>query len=220
MPGPTITGRITRTTAIIGTRMSIIGIAGTGIIITTTTTGITTIGINDPLVSPNPSSRMMLACTVGKSSKKIPRMKYFALLLLTMSSGVSAADRPPIGTPAMPPVKRRESTRETFQGPDRTITWHPWQERAEFRVRTGDRYLGHEQWEHYLGFEEHPSSAKEIKLSRIHLASEAVPDVFLRPGTRYAIVKVTNSTMTVRKGRWGWTAQEVRSRASFHVYAW
>ena len=158
MPGPTITGRITRTTAIIGTRMSIIGIAGTGIIITTTTTGITTIGINDPLLSPNPSSRMMLACTASKSSKKIPRMKYFALLLLTMSSGVSAADRPPIGTPAMPPVKRRESTRETFQGPDRTITWHPWQERAEFRVRTGDR--------------------------------KAVPDVFLRPGTRYAIVKV------------------------------
>ena len=47
MPCPTITGWITRTTAIIGTRMSIIGIAGTGIIITTTTTGITTIGINN-----------------------------------------------------------------------------------------------------------------------------------------------------------------------------
>jgi hypothetical protein len=91
--------------------------------------------------------------------------------------------------------------------------------RPEFRVRTGDRYLGHEQWEHYLGFEEHPSSAKEIKLSMIRLALESVPDVYIRPGSRYALVKVTNSNMTVRKGRWSWAAQEMHSKAIFHVYA-
>ena len=44
----------------------------------------------------------------------------------------------------------------------------------------------------------------------IHLGSEDVgEDVVIRPGSRYAIVKVTNGTMTVHKGVWSWTAQEV-----------
>jgi hypothetical protein len=116
-------------------------------------------------------------------------MKYFALLLLAPSLAANAAD----------------------QGADRTITWHPWQERPEFRVRTGDRYLGAGKWEHFLAFEEHPASTKEIKISMIYLATEAVPDVVIAPKRRYAIVKVTNSTMTARKGRWSWTAQQIRS---------
>jgi hypothetical protein len=41
---------------------------------------------------------------------------------------------------------------------------------------------------------------------------EAVPDVVIAPGRRYAIVKVTNSTMTARRGRWSWIAQEMSSR--------
>jgi hypothetical protein len=100
---------------------------------------------------------------------------------------------------------------------DRTITWHQWQEWPEFRVRTGDRYLGHRQWERYLGFEQHRGSAKVIKISMIYLATEAVPEVVITPKRRYAIVKVTNAIMTARKGHWNWTAQEVRSEASSHV---
>ena len=117
-------------------------------------------------------------------------MKYFALLLFALSLEASAAN----------------------QGADRTITWHPWQEWAEFRVRTGDRYLGNKRWEHYLGFELYRPSAKKIKISMIYLAMEAVPDVVIAPGRRYAIVKVTNSTMTARRGRWSWIAQEMSSR--------
>jgi hypothetical protein len=116
-------------------------------------------------------------------------MKYFVILLFALSLEATAAT----------------------QGADRTITWRPWQERAEFRVRTGDRYLGNQRWEHYLGFELYRPSPKKIKISRIHLAIEPVPDVVLAPGRRYAIVKVTNSTMTARKGRWSWIAQEMRS---------
>ena len=116
-------------------------------------------------------------------------MKYFALLLFALSLEASAAN----------------------QGADRTITWHPWQEWAEFRVRTGDRYLGRKQWEHYLGFELCRPSAKKIKITMIQLAMESVPDVVIAPGRRYAIVKVTNSNMTPHKGRWSWTAQQVRS---------
>jgi hypothetical protein len=116
-------------------------------------------------------------------------MKYFGFLLFALSLGASGANH----------------------GADRTITWDPWQEWAEFRVRTGDRYLGGERWEHYLGFELYRPSAKKIKISMIYLATEAVPDVVIAPGRRYAIVKVTNSAMTAHKGRWSWTAEEVRS---------
>lgn len=117
-------------------------------------------------------------------------MKYFVLLLLALFLETTA----------------------TTQGADRTITWRPWQEWVEFRVRTGDRYLGRERWEHYLGFELYQLSTKKIKISMISLAGEPVPDVVIAPGRRYAILKVTNSNMTAHKGRWSWTAQEMTSR--------
>jgi hypothetical protein len=116
-------------------------------------------------------------------------MKYFVVLLFSLSLAATAAT----------------------QGADRTITWRPWQEWPEFRVRTGDRYLGTQRWEHYLGFELYRPSTKKIKISMIHLAIEPVPDVVLAPGRRYAILKVTNSTMTARKGRWSWIAEEMHS---------
>jgi len=116
-------------------------------------------------------------------------MKYFVIFLFAFALEATAAN----------------------QGPDRTITWQPWQEWAEFRVRSGDRYLGDECWEHYLGFGLYRPSAKKIKISMISLAGELVPDVVIAPGRRYAIVKVTNSNMTAHKGRWAWTAQEVQS---------
>ena len=99
---------------------------------------------------------------------------------------------------------------------DRTITWQPWQEWADFRVRTGDRYLGGERWEHYLAFGLHRPSAKRIKISMIDLATELVSNVEITPGRRYAIVKVTNSNMTAHKGHWSWTAREMgpRNRSS------
>ena len=116
-------------------------------------------------------------------------MKYFAVLLFAFSLEATAAT----------------------QRTDRTVTWRTWQEWAEFRVRTGDRYLGRERWEHYLGFGLYQPSTKKIKISMISLAGELVPDVVIAPGRRYAIVKVTNSNMTVHKGRWNWTAQEMAS---------
>ena len=35
-------------------------------------------------------------------------------------------------------------------------------------------------------------------------------EVVIRQGSRYAILKVTNGTMTAHKGVWIWTAKEVR----------
>ena len=129
---------------------------------------------------------------------------FIALFLFVFLSNLSAPAAPPI-------VRQHESPRETFKGPDRTITWRPWQQSPEgdLRFRIGDRYLGHGEWEHYLGFGQHPASVKALKLSMIRLGNEDVlEDVVIRPGLRYGIVKVTNGTMTAHKGVWSWTAQE------------
>jgi hypothetical protein len=111
-----------------------------------------------------------------------------------------------------PTVRHYASSSAAPKGPDRTITWRPWHQSqgGDFRFRTGDRYLGGQSWEHYLAFEQFRTSNKATKLSMIRLGSEDVPeDVVIRPGLRYAIVEVTNGTMTARKGVWSWTAQEV-----------
>jgi len=130
-------------------------------------------------------------------------MKHFALSVLILSMVSLAASQPT--------VRHYRSSREAYNGPDRTITWRPWRESPEgdFRFRTGDRYLGGQSWEHYLGFEEGRESVKIITLSKIRLGSEDVKeDVLIRPGLRYAIIKVTNGTMTAHKGIWSWATQE------------
>jgi hypothetical protein len=123
-------------------------------------------------------------------------MNYFALFLFVLST-----------------IPAASSMGQEFRGPDRTITWRAWHEnpQGEYRFRTGDRYLGGEVWEHYLGFEQHRSSRKAIKLSTIYLGKENLrEEVVIRPGLRYAIFKVTNDTMTAHKGVWRWTAQELK----------
>ena len=130
-------------------------------------------------------------------------MQYYAPLLFILSI---------LPTPAVPRNAEFISPGRTLNGADRTITWRPWQQNPtdEFRFRTGDRYLRRAVWEHYLGFEQHRASSKASKLSMIRLANEDVgEEVVLRPGSRYSILKVTNGTMTARKGFWRWTAQEI-----------
>jgi len=140
-------------------------------------------------------------------------MKYFVVFMLvplTLDSNAFGAERP-LPVPGMRPSVPEEEHRQRVEGPDRTITWRRWQEmpRGDFRVRTGDRYLGHDKWQHYLVFEESRACMKRIRFSLIHLASEPVADVETAPGSRYAIVRITNGVMTARKGLWSWTAQEV-----------
>jgi hypothetical protein len=138
-------------------------------------------------------------------------MNYlFLLVAVAVSATAAAAGKLSAQTPLI--VSYSDSSTESFEGSDRTITWHAWKEvpGAEFNVRTGDRYLGGQKWEHYLAFERHRASVKAIKLFMIRLGAEDVrEEVVIRAGLRYAILKVTNNTMTARKGVWSWTAQEV-----------
>ena len=102
--------------------------------------------------------------------------------------------------------------RWTIDRPDQTITWKPWHQNSQFEYRfcTGDRYLGHVMWEHYLCFWEPRFSVKTIKLFMIHLANQdGLGDVVISPILRYAILKITNSNMTAHKGVWSWIAEEV-----------
>ena len=113
-------------------------------------------------------------------------MKYFVFLLLAFCLEAIAAS----------------------QGADRTITWHPWQELAEFRVRTGDRYLGGGRWE---GVRAVP--AQEKAKSRC-LLWVAILSQMLR---RYAIFEVTNS-VTAQIEPWNWTTLEMGPRKrSLHL---
>ena len=78
----------------------------------------------------------------------------------------------------------------------------------------GTGILEVEVWEHYLGFELQQMPIKTIKLSMIRLGSDDFrEEVVIRPGLRYAIVKVTNDKTTAHKGTWSWTAQEVNLKA-------
>ena len=128
-------------------------------------------------------------------------MNYFALFLSVVWT-MSAA----------PAVGEDKSAGQASNGPDRTITWKSWHQspRGGYRFRTGDRYLGRELWEHYLCFEQNRSSDKAIKLFMFHLGNvDVLEQVEICPGLRYAIVKVTDGTMTAHKGVWKWTAREV-----------
>jgi len=145
-------------------------------------------------------------------------MKYFAVFMfvpLSLVPNALGAERP-LPLPGMPPSANQEPKehKQRVEGTDRTITWRRWQEMpgGDFRIRTGDRYLGHGKWEHYLVFEQSPACVKRIRFSLIRLASEPIADVETSPGSRYAIVKITNGVMTARKGLWSWTAQETESR--------
>src|SRR6476619_1361723 len=123
-------------------------------------------------------------------------MKFLPPLLLLLSI---------LPTSAIPRNAQVVSSGEAINGADLTITWKPWQKNAkdEFRFRTGDRYLGRAVWDHYLGFEQLRTSSKAIKLSMIRLGDEDVPEeAVIRPGSRYAIFKVTNGSMTAHKGVW------------------
>ena len=93
--------------------------------------------------------------------------------------------------------------------PDPNIIWHEWQELPayELRTRTGERYLGGQDWAHYLGFELAPSSQKVIKVSSIHLQGETAPDRELSPVTRDVFVAIVDHHPTAEKGLWSWTLQ-------------
>jgi hypothetical protein len=146
----------------------------------------------------------MKSCLAKRRKGSRREISYFALFLFFLSILTATA--------SPPTVRHYASSRAASKGPDRTITWRAWHQSqgGDFRFRTGDRYLGGQSWEHYLAFEQYRTSNKATKLSMIRLGSEDVPeDVVIRPGLRYAIVKVTNGTMTARKGVWSWTVQEL-----------
>jgi len=102
-----------------------------------------------------------------------------------------------------------DSHHQQHREPDRSITWHDWQELPtyELRTRTGERYLGGEDWAHYLGFELAPSTQKVIKVSSIRLQGETAPDRELSPITRDVIVTIVDHHPTADKGLWSWTLQ-------------
>jgi hypothetical protein len=110
----------------------------------------------------------------------------------------------------MPPAPHYHD--QQYQDPDRAITWHGWQQLQAYamRIRTGDHYLGGENWAHYLRFELAATSQRVVKASLIHLEGETAADIEVSPSAREATVKIVNDQMTIPKGAWGWTLQEIK----------
>jgi TIR domain len=117
---------------------------------------------------------------------------------------------PPLPSPGMPPAPHYHH--QQYQDPDGAITWHGWQQLQayEMRIRTGDHYLGGENWAHYLRFELAATSQRMVKVSLIHLEGETAADIEVSPSAREATVKIVNHHMTTPKGAWGWTLQEIK----------
>jgi hypothetical protein len=113
------------------------------------------------------------------------------------------------------PSKRRivaptpASHDQQYREPDSSIAWHGWQELPanEVKIRTGERYLGGENWGHYLAFELASRSKKVVKISSIHLQGETAPDRELSATAPDALVSIVNHHRTADKGFWGWTLQ-------------
>jgi hypothetical protein len=110
----------------------------------------------------------------------------------------------------MPPAPHYHH--QQYPDPDRATTWHGWQQLQayEMRIRTGDHYLGGENWAHYLQFELAATSQRVVKASLIQLEGETAADIEVSPSAREATVKIVNQHMTARKGAWGWTLQEIK----------
>jgi hypothetical protein len=121
-----------------------------------------------------------------------------------------ASSRKPYSPSMRPKVAPAPASHDQqYREPDSSITWHSWQELPayEVKIRTGERYLGGENWGHYLGFELAPTSQRVVKISSIHLEGETTPDREISPTTRDALVTVVNHRRTTEKGLWGWTLQ-------------
>jgi hypothetical protein len=99
-----------------------------------------------------------------------------------------------------------DSHRKQDREPDSDITWRGWQQLPayEVRIRTGDRYLGGEDWGHYLAFELAPESQKVVKVSSIHLQGDTAPDRVLSPDTPNTTVTIVNNHPVAEKGFWSW----------------
>jgi hypothetical protein len=117
---------------------------------------------------------------------------------------------PPLPPPGMPPAPHYHH--QQYQDPDPAITWHGWQQLPAYgvRIRTGDHYLGGENWAHYLRFELAATSQRVVKVSLIHLEGETAADIEVSPSAPEATVKIVNHHMTTPKGAWGWTLQEIK----------
>jgi hypothetical protein len=103
------------------------------------------------------------------------------------------------------PAPASHYDQQQYQDPDRTIAWRSWQQLPEYevRIRTGDRYLGGENWAHYLGFELAATSQKVIRVSLIHLEGETAADIELSPAVPDAIVKICESPNDSTEGGLG-----------------
>jgi hypothetical protein len=82
--------------------------------------------------------------------------------------------------------------------PHKQIEWQPWKDMRIYRYRTGSRYAGHGNWEHYLTLE----SRENVRFSEISYGSAKASDVTLSSSNPVAKIVLLLPTAS----HWEWKA--------------
>jgi hypothetical protein len=127
----------------------------------------------------------------------------FFLFFLLPSQNSNALDF--MGWPNFNPdtIKHPETETESARSkkaplPHKQIDWQPWKDMRMYRYRTGSRYAGRANWEHYIMFE----SRENVRFSEISYGSVKASDVLLSPSNPIAKIILLSPSAS----RWKWNA--------------
>jgi hypothetical protein len=127
------------------------------------------------------------------------------LLFLLSAQNANALDF--VGWPNFNPVpdtiKNPETETQAARSkkaplPHKQIDWQPWKDLRMYRYRTGSRYAGRENWEHYIIFE----SRENVRFSEIFYGAVKASDVLLSPSNPVAKIVL----LLPSASRWTWNA--------------
>jgi len=95
------------------------------------------------------------------------------------------------------PETKTEAVRSKKKSlPQKQIVWQAWKDLRMYRYRTGSRYAGRGNWEHYIIFE----SPQNVHLSKISYGSAKASDVLLSPSNPVAKIVLLSTSAS----HWKW----------------
>jgi hypothetical protein len=125
---------------------------------------------------------------------------FLFLLILSQSSKAQDFIGWPNFNPAPDTIKNPETDTEAADRPKKApllhkqIDWQPWKDMSMYRYRTGSRYVGRKNWEHYIIFE----SRENVRFSEISYGPMKASDVLLSssaPVAKIVLPRIGNGTL-------------------------
>jgi hypothetical protein len=154
------------------------------------------------------SKRLILTRKTTKITRSVMSrfgMLFFLfLLLLSQSSNAQDFIGWPNFNPAPDTIKNPETDTEAADRPKKApllhkqIDWQPWKDMSMYRYRTGSRYAGRKNWEHYIIFE----SRENVRFSEISYGPMKASDVLLSSSAPVAKIVLPLPSAS----HWKWNA--------------